>query len=68
MRTARYIKPLTVTLTPALYSAIKQLSDDRSISMGEVVRGVLEGTFPENTSVEKSNQAEGTTRCSRRER
>jgi len=56
MRTARYTKPLTVTLPPELYSAIKGVSDDRSISMGEAVREILERTFTESTSAEKFNQ------------
>jgi len=65
MRTARYTKPLTITLTEELYSAIKKVSDDRSISMGEAVRDVLEETFSETASAENFNQAETAIRSSR---
>ena len=68
MKRARYTRPLTITLTPELYSVIRQISDDRSTSMGEVVREILEKAFSESDSAGKFNQAEAAAKSSRRER
>ena len=57
MKRAVFVKSLTVSLPEELYSAIKRSSDDRFVSMGQVVREILEEVFSENVSAEKFNQA-----------
>ena len=57
MKRAVFVKSLTVSLPRELYSAIKRASDERFISMGQVVREILEQVFSENASAEKFNQA-----------
>jgi metal-responsive CopG/Arc/MetJ family transcriptional regulator len=57
MKRAVFVKSLTVSLPEELYAAIKRSSDDRFVSMGQVVREILEEVFSENASAEKFNQA-----------
>jgi hypothetical protein len=67
MKQAVYVKSLTVSLCRELYSAIKRSSDERFISMAQVVREILEQVFSENTSAERFNQ-ESAIISSKRER
>jgi predicted DNA-binding protein len=55
MRRAMYIKALTIALPRELYSTIKRLSDDRFISMAEVVRQIVEKGLPDFISREGSS-------------
>ena len=42
MRTAQYTKSLTVSLRPEVFDRIKQITDERHISIGEWVRDAIE--------------------------
>ena len=42
MKTAQYTKSLTVSLRPEVFDQIKQITDERQISIGEWVRGAVE--------------------------
>jgi hypothetical protein len=42
MKTAQYTKSLTVSLRPEVFDQIKQITDDRQISIGEWVREVVD--------------------------
>jgi|GEM_PF-711273 len=42
MKTARFTKPLTITLTKEAYDRVKEISDTRSISMGEWIRETVD--------------------------
>lgn len=35
MKTAKFTKPLTIALHPEVYAAIKQITDERKISIAE---------------------------------
>jgi hypothetical protein len=56
MKQAVFVKSITVSLSRELYSAIKRSSDERFISMAQVVRDILEEIFSESASAEKFNQ------------
>ena len=42
MKTAQYTKSLTVSLRPEIFEKIKQITDQRQISIGEWVRDAIE--------------------------
>ena len=42
MKTAQYTKALTVSLRPEVYDQIKQITDEKHISIGEWVRDAIE--------------------------
>jgi hypothetical protein len=42
MKTAQYTKSLTVSLRPEVFDQIKQITDERHISIGEWVRDAVE--------------------------
>ena len=42
MKTAQYTKSLTVSLRPEVFDQIKQITDERQISIGEWVRDAVE--------------------------
>ena len=42
MKTAQYTKSLTVSLRPEIFEKIKQITDERKISIGEWVRDAIE--------------------------
>ena len=42
MKTARYTKSLTVSLQQEVYDRIKQITDEKHISIGEWVRDAIE--------------------------
>jgi predicted HicB family RNase H-like nuclease len=42
MKTARYTKSLTVSLRPEVYDQVKQITDEKHISIGEWVRDAIE--------------------------
>ena len=68
MKQAVYVKSLTVSFSQELYSAIKRVSDERFISMAQVVREIVEEAFSESATAEKFNQAATDIKCSGRER
>jgi hypothetical protein len=68
MKQAVFVKPLTVSFPREFYCAIKRVSDERFISMAQVVREIVEKAFSESANAEKFNQAESEIKCSGRER
>ena len=42
MKTAQYTKSLTVSLRPEIFEKIKQITDEKQISLGEWVRDAIE--------------------------
>jgi hypothetical protein len=56
MKTAQYTKSLTVSLRPEVFDQIKQITDDRKISIGEWVRDAIEtalSTIPQKEATMK---------------
>jgi len=45
MKTAQYTKALTVSLRPEVYDQIKQITDEKQISIGEWVRDAIENAL-----------------------
>ena len=50
MRKAKFTKPFTLALPEDLYQRIKGISDQQGVSMGEIVREVLEGDFSKQSN------------------
>lgn len=48
MRKAKFTKTLTVALTDEFYNQLKKLSDEKEISMGELIRDILEEKLTKN--------------------
>ena len=42
MKTAQFTKSLTVSLRPEIFEKIKQITDERQISIGEWIRDAIE--------------------------
>jgi len=45
MKTAKYIKALTVALRPEVFDQVKEITDDRKISMADFVREAIEAAL-----------------------
>ena len=45
MRHGQFKKPLSIAVREKTYSSIKTLSESKKVSMGDVVRGILESHF-----------------------
>jgi hypothetical protein len=45
MKTAQYTKSLTVSLRPEVFDQIKQITDERKISIGEWVRDAVDAAL-----------------------
>ena len=45
MKTAQYTKSLTVSLQQEVYDRIKQITDEKQISIGEWVRDAIENAL-----------------------
>ncbi len=45
MKTAQYTKSLTVSLRPEVFDQIKQITDERQISIAEWIRDAVEAAF-----------------------
>ena len=54
MKTAQFTKSLTVSMRPEVFDQIKQITDEKHISIGEWVRDAIE------TSLLKNNREEDT--------
>jgi hypothetical protein len=54
MKTAQYTKSLTVSLRPEAYDQIKQITDEKHISIGQWVRDAID------TALLKNNREEDT--------
>ncbi len=48
MKTAQYTKSLTVSLRPEAFDQIKQITDERQISIGQWVRDAVEAALKNN--------------------
>jgi hypothetical protein len=48
MKTAQYTKALTVSLRPDVFDRIKQITDERNISIGQWVRDAVDATLANN--------------------
>ena len=49
MRVPKYSKPLTISVTPAVYEILKQQSDAVSISIAERVRDIIDSVLENDT-------------------
>jgi len=47
MKTAQYIKALTVALRPEVFDHVKKITDDRQISMADFVREAIDAALKE---------------------
>ena len=45
MKTAQYIKALTVALRPEVFDQVKRITDDRQISMADFVREAIDAAL-----------------------
>jgi len=45
MKTAQYTKPLTIALHPEVYAQIKQITDERKISIAEWIRDAVDSAI-----------------------
>jgi len=54
MKTAQYTKSLTVSLRPEIFEKIKQITDEKKISIGEWVRDAIEAAL--STIQQKGDQ------------
>jgi len=45
MKTAQYIKALTVALRPEVFDQVKKITDDKKISMADFVREAIEAAL-----------------------
>jgi len=45
MKTAQYTKALTVSLRPDVFDRIKQITDERNISIGQWVRNAVDAAL-----------------------
>ena len=52
MKVARFIKPLTVAFDQAVFEEIKQLTDERQVSMAEWVRDAVAAALAKNQQKE----------------
>jgi hypothetical protein len=52
MKTAQYTKSLTVSLRPEVFDQIKQITDEKHISIGEWVRDAIDTALSINQQKE----------------
>jgi hypothetical protein len=58
MKTAQYTKSLSISLCPEIFEKIKQITDERQISIGEWVREAVDSAlliYKKETIMENSN-------------
>jgi hypothetical protein len=55
MKTAQYTKSLTVSLRPEAYDQIKQITDQRQISIGQWVREAVDAAIAKIEQYEDSH-------------
>jgi metal-responsive CopG/Arc/MetJ family transcriptional regulator len=48
MREAKYIKPISIALSPEMYDTVKAITDEKKISMSEWFRAAAEEKLNEN--------------------
>ena len=53
MKTAQFTKALTVSLRPEVFDQIKQITDEKHISIGEWVRDAIETALSTNQPKEE---------------
>jgi hypothetical protein len=52
MKTAQFTKSLTVSMRPEVFDQIKQITDERQISIGEWIRDAVDNTLANNNREE----------------
>jgi len=52
MKTAQYTKSLTVSMRPEVFDQIKQITDEKHISIGEWIRDAIETALLNNNREE----------------
>jgi len=52
MKTAQYTKALTVSMRPEVFDQIKQITDERHISIGEWIRDAVDTALANNNREE----------------
>ena len=52
MKTAQFTKSLTVSLRPEVFDQIKQITDERHISIGEWIRDAIDSALKNNNREE----------------
>ena len=52
MKTATYTKSLTVSLRPEVYDQVKQITDEKHISIGEWIRYAIDAALANNNREE----------------
>ena len=55
MKTAQYTKSLTVSLRPEAFDQLKQISDERQISIGEWIREAVDMALSNQSNAEEKN-------------
>jgi hypothetical protein len=58
MKTAQYTKSLTVSLRPEVFDQIKQITDERHISIGQWVRAAVDAALANKKQSGESNYDE----------
>ena len=53
MKTAQYIKALTVALRPEIFDQVKKITDDKKISMADFVREAIDAALKQIERKEK---------------
>ena len=48
MKTAQFTKSLTVSMRPEVFSQIKQITDEKHISIGEWIRDAIDAALLKN--------------------
>ena len=54
MRNSQYQKQLSISIKAEHYNLVKQVSDEKKVSMGEIIRDILEQYFNEVNKHERS--------------
>jgi metal-responsive CopG/Arc/MetJ family transcriptional regulator len=52
MREAKYIKPISIALSPEMYDTVKRITDEQKISMSEWFRAAAEKNLKDSNEEE----------------
>ena len=52
MREAKYIKPISIALSPEMYDTVKRITDEKKISMSEWFRAAAEEKLKDSNEEE----------------
>ena len=53
MKTAQFTKSLTVSMRPEVFDQIKQITDEKKISIGEWIREAIDNALADNNREEE---------------